>query len=76
MVRLVSLINSYTPNANVSILALHTFLEDIGNEADKWGNGGKNGRIDPFTEIYDVSSFRHCFSEISAELVPPSSSSS
>jgi len=33
---------------------LPTLLEDISNEADKWGNGGKNGTIDPFTEIYDL----------------------
>ena len=34
---------------------LPTLLQDITNKADKWGNDGKNGRIDPFTEIYDVS---------------------
>jgi len=25
--------------------------------ADKWGDDGKSGRIDPFIEIYDVSFF-------------------
>jgi len=39
----------------VSFLVLPTLLQDISNKADKWGNDGKNGRIDPFTEIYDVS---------------------
>jgi len=37
--------------------------------ADKWGNDGQNGRIDPFTEIYDVSFFLAAyFFELSAEL--------
>jgi len=43
----------------VSTLVLPTLLQDITNSADKWGNGGKNGRIDPFTEIYDVSFLWH-----------------
>jgi hypothetical protein len=30
-------------------------LHDIADSADKWGNNGKDGRIDPFTEIYHVS---------------------
>jgi len=38
-----------------SILVLPTFLQDILDKADRWGDDGKNGRIDPFTEIYDVS---------------------
>jgi len=41
----------------VSTLVLPVLLQDISKMADKWGNGGKNGRIDPFTEIYDVSYF-------------------
>ena len=41
----------------VSRLDLHTLLQDITNKAEKWGNGGKSGRIDPFTEVYDVSLF-------------------
>ena len=39
-------------------------LQDIINRADKWGDDGKRGRIDPFTEVYDVSLFfgnTHCF---------------
>ena len=36
-------------------------MEDVASEADKWGNGGKSGRIDPFTEIYDVGSYRRFF---------------
>ena len=76
MVRLISATDPYTSNVGIFISVLPTLLEDITNEADKWGNGGKNGRIDPFTEIYDVSFFRRCFSEIDAEFVPFSSSSS
>ena len=30
-------------------------LQDIIDRADKWGNGGETGRIDPFNEVYDVS---------------------
>lgn len=41
----------------VSTLVLPTLLQDITEKADKWGNDGKTGRIDPFTEIYDVSFF-------------------
>lgn len=33
---------------------LPALLQDINDEANKWGNGGKSGRIDPFTEIYHV----------------------
>lgn len=36
----------------ISILVLPTLLQDIIDRADKWGDEGK---IDPFTEIYDVS---------------------
>ena len=36
-------------------LVLPTLLQDILDKADKWGDDGKSGRIDPFTEIYDVS---------------------
>jgi len=43
----------------VSALVLPTLLQDITKNAEKWGNGGKNGRIDPFTDIYDVSFLRH-----------------
>jgi hypothetical protein len=43
-----------------SLLVLPTMLQDIIDKADKWGSDGKSGRIDPFTEIYDVScSFRN-----------------
>ena len=41
----------------VSILVLPTLLQGIVDKADKWGNGGKNGIIDPFSEVYDVSIF-------------------
>jgi hypothetical protein len=36
-------------------LVLPTLLQDTLDKADKWGNDGKSGRIDPFAEIYDVS---------------------
>ena len=39
----------------ISILVLPTLLQDIIEKADKWGSGGKTGRIDPFTEIHEVS---------------------
>ena len=38
-----------------STLVLPTLLQDIAGRADKWGGDGNAGRIDPFTEIYDVS---------------------
>ena len=38
-----------------STLVLPTLLQDIASRADKWGGDGNAGRIDPFTEIYDVS---------------------
>ena len=41
----------------ISVLVLPTLLQDIVDRADKWGNGGETGRIDPFTEVYDVSPF-------------------
>ena len=42
-----------------SIPVLPTLLEDIIDKADKWGNDGATGRIDPFTEVYDVSHFQN-----------------
>ena len=58
----------------VSTLVLPTLLQDITKNADKWGNDGKNGRIDPFTDIYDVSFFAGLFfGGISSEFVPFSS---
>lgn len=42
---------------SISVPALPTLLQDIIRGADEWGNDGKTGRIDPFTEIYDVSCF-------------------
>ena len=41
--------------ALISFLVLPTLLQDIIDRADKWGD---EGRIDPFTEIYDVSLLR------------------
>jgi len=41
----------------MSIPVLPSLLQDIIDRADKWGNHGKTGRIDPFTEVYDVSLF-------------------
>ena len=39
----------------ISISVLPSLLQDIIDRADKWGDHGKTGRIDPFTEVYDVS---------------------
>ena len=39
----------------ISISVLPSLLQDITDRADKWGDHGKTGRIDPFTEVYDVS---------------------
>ena len=36
-------------------LAIPALLQDAFDKADKWGNDGKNGRIDPFIDVYDVS---------------------
>ncbi|KAF9645080.1 cytochrome P450 [Thelephora ganbajun] len=33
---------------------LPTLLQDIVDKADRWGNDGAAGRIDPFTEIYGL----------------------
>jgi len=38
----------------ISTLVFPTMLEDIINRADKWGDG-EVGRIEPFTEIHNVS---------------------
>lgn len=38
----------------ISALVLPTLLQDITNKADKWGD---SGRIDPFTDVYNVSRF-------------------
>jgi hypothetical protein len=32
-----------------------TLFQDVTAKADKWGNNGTSGRIDPFTEIFEVS---------------------
>ena len=39
------------PDHLISIPVLPTLLRDVTDAADKWD---KSGRIDPFTEIYDV----------------------
>lgn len=44
--------------------------------ADKWGNNGKTGRIDPFVEIYDVSVFLGMSARLCAEFFFHSSFSS
>ena len=41
----------------ISTLVLPTLLQDTIDRADKWGDDGRIGRIDPFTEVYDVSLF-------------------
>ena len=37
-----------------SVPVLPMLLQDIIDKAGKWGNGGRTGRIDPFTEVYNV----------------------
>ena len=59
MVRVISVMRPTISNT-ASTLVLPTLLQDITEEADKWG---KNGRIDPFTDIYDVSFLRREFLE-------------
>ena len=54
-------------NIDISTLVLPTLLQDIINRADEWGNDGKNGRINPFTEIHDVSFLLHELLGISVE---------
>ena len=39
----------------ISLLALPMLLQDIISKVDQWGHRGESGRIDPFTEVYDVS---------------------
>ena len=41
----------------IPILVLPSLLQDIIDRADKWGDHGETGRIDPFNEVYDVSLF-------------------
>ena len=36
-------------------LALPKLVQDITDKVAKWGKDGKTGRINPFTDIYDVS---------------------
>ena len=44
----------------ISIPVLPTLLRDIFAQADKWGDGSKGGRINPFIEIYNVGILWHC----------------
>jgi len=56
MVRAISIVQPPISNIGlISTSALPTVLQDVTDKADKWGDHGENGRIDPFTEIYDVS---------------------
>ena len=41
-----------------SALVLPTLLQDVIEKTDTWGNYGKTGKIDPYTEIHDVSRSR------------------
>ena len=58
----------------ISVLALPTLLQDIVGKADQWGHRGESGRIDPFTEVYDVSLVIRAL--VDSVLSLPSSSSS
>jgi hypothetical protein len=55
------------------IQVLPTLLKDIIDKADRWGNDGESGRIDPFIEIFDVTIFptTYIFSGHCAELSFP-----
>jgi len=59
-----------------SRLDLPTLLQDIFNKADRWGNDGKSGRTDPFTDVYDVSLITAYVFRIGVEFVLFSSFSS
>ena len=41
----------------ILISVLPTLFQDMVTKANKWGNDGASGRIDPFTEIFDASIF-------------------
>lgn len=60
----------------IFISVFPTLLQDIISMADKWGNNGKTGRIDPFVEIYDVSVFLGVSARLCAEFFFHSSFSS
>ena len=47
-------------NPNISLISISVFpllVQDVADRMDKWGDDGMAGRIDPFTEVYDVSGF-------------------
>ena len=71
-----SLIQLTTSSVDIATLVLPTLLQDITDKADRWGKDGKNGRIDPFAEIYDVSFLQHEFFGMGAEFTIFSSFSS
>ena len=58
---MISVTQQTISNVEISTVVLPTLLQGIAEKADKWGNDGKNGRIDPFTEIYDVGFLWHVF---------------
>ena len=39
----------------ISIPVLPTLLQDVIDRTNKWAGDGITGRIDPFTEVHDVS---------------------
>jgi hypothetical protein len=41
----------------ISSPVLPTLMQDIIDKANKWGNEGKSGRIDPFVEVHHVNFF-------------------
>jgi len=57
------------------IQVLPALLQDITDQADKWGNDDRAGRIDPFTEVFDVSLFHRMSFFFFLRLMPSSSSS-
>jgi len=50
--------SAMTPSIGlISISVFPLLVQDIANRMDKWGDGGKTGRINPFTDVYNVSLF-------------------
>ena len=41
----------------IPVPVLPALMQDIVGTTNKWGNEGKCGRIDPFTEVYEVNLF-------------------
>ena len=68
---MISIPQTPTPSIDlISISVLPVLLQDMVEKAEKWGNDGKTGRIDPFNEIYDVSCIFCVHFSLGVELAP------